>query len=104
MSPLVLITGATGHVGFTVLTTALKSGYQVRAAVRSPAKGTAISSNLAVQSLHLPVSSLSFITVPDLTVPGAYDLAVQEVDYIIHVASPIPAGGEYTQEEYNKNL
>jgi uncharacterized protein YbjT (DUF2867 family) len=42
---LVLITGATGHLGFKVLRTALEAGYRVRAAVRSEQKTTLLKSN-----------------------------------------------------------
>ena len=102
MSPLVLVTGATGHVGFAVLIATLKSGYRVRAAVRSAAKASVISSNPVVKSLNLPTSSLTFVTVPDLTLPGAYDSAAQDVDYIIHVASPIHRGMRRRRRTINR--
>jgi nucleoside-diphosphate-sugar epimerase len=103
-TPTILITGATGHVGFAVLTKALTSGYRVRAAVRSAAKQDVLSSNPYVLSLDLPPESLSFTLVPDLTVPGAYDTAVKDVDFIIHVASPVSSGKLTTQSEFEKRL
>jgi nucleoside-diphosphate-sugar epimerase len=86
---LVLVTGATGFLGFRVLLYTLEQGYQVRAAVRSDAKANTIKSNPALQALNRD-SQLSFVTVPDFLAPGAFDEAVQGVKYVIHVASPIP--------------
>lgn len=86
---LVLITGATGFLGFQVLLQALEQGYQVRAAVRNEAKAQTITSNPTFKALNRS-SQLSFITVPDFLKPGAFDSAVQDVKYIIHVASPLP--------------
>jgi nucleoside-diphosphate-sugar epimerase len=97
---LVLITGATGHVGFRTLLHALSEGYAVRAAVRSEAKANTILSHPLVQAFD-PGYRLSFIIVPDLAEPSAYDEAVQDVDYIIHIASPLAAGreGPHSQHE-----
>lgn len=95
---LVLITGATGHLGFRVLRSALEAGYLVRAAVRSEQKATTLKSNPVLKATP-GFSSLSFIVVPDFLVPGAFDEAVQDIKYIIHVASPIvtklPEGNDF---------
>ena len=88
---LVLVTGATGFLGFRVLLQTLEQGYQVRAAVRSEAKATTISTNPALKALNR-YSQLSFVVVPDILAPGAFDEAIQGVKYIIHLASPIPLG------------
>jgi len=85
---LVLITGATGHIGFRTLRYLLESGYTVRAAVRSDAKGEAIKSNPLLKDVT--ASQLSFVRVPDFLAPGAFDAATQGVKYIVHLASPIP--------------
>ena len=87
--PLVLVTGATGHIGFAVLALLLKNGYRVRVASRNLATAGKIRH---VPSLRPYVQSMFFVEVPDLTVPGAYDEAVRGVDYIQHIASPIPDG------------
>lgn len=97
---LVLITGATGHLGFRALRYALDAGYTVRAAVRSEAKAEAIRSNSALTPKE-KASPLSFTIVPDILVPGAYDEAVKDVKYIIHIASPLP---ENVKDEFEKNL
>ncbi|KAM0720275.1 hypothetical protein Q7P37_004411 [Cladosporium fusiforme] len=85
---LVLITGATGHLGFRVLLSALQHGYQVRAAVRSEEKAATLTSNPVLRATP-GFSNLSFLLVPDFLKPGAFDEAAQDVKYIIHVASPL---------------
>ncbi|KAG5987490.1 hypothetical protein E4U54_004968, partial [Claviceps lovelessii] len=88
---LVLITGATGLIGFKTLTLLLQAGYTVRAAVRTQAGFDQIASSRLVQPY---TAQLSSFIVPDITVPGAYDEAVRGVKYIVHVASPIPKAKE----------
>jgi nucleoside-diphosphate-sugar epimerase len=85
---LVLLTGATGHLGFKVLRTALEAGYHVRAAVRSEQKATILGSNSVLKTTP-GFSNLSFVVVPDFLAPGAFDEAAKDTRYIIHVASPI---------------
>jgi len=97
-SELVLITGATGHIGFKALLDALSLGYHTRVAVRSESKKQTILTNHAFKALNA-ADRVSFVIVPDLTLPGAYDEAVKDVDYIIHIASPIGTEEEMTHEE-----
>jgi len=99
---LVLLTGATGHIGFRVLLDLLTAGYKVRAAVRSEAKEKTILTNPTFKALNAPSSLLSFVIVPDLQAKGAYDEAVKGVDYVIHLASPITTGASVTTEEYHE--
>lgn len=90
-----MLTGSTGFLGYIVLTELLKQGYRVRAAVRSQTKAQKILEGPSVKAIAPTEEQLSFVTVPDMTAPGAYDNAVKGVKYIIHVASPIPSfGGE----------
>lgn len=84
---LVLITGATGYLGFKVLRTALEAGHRVRAAVHSEQKATALKFSHVFQTTP-GFSNLSFIIVPDFLTPGAFDEAAKDSKYIIHVASP----------------
>jgi nucleoside-diphosphate-sugar epimerase len=100
---LVLITGATGHIGFRTLVTALKAGYRVRAAIRSESKKHDILSTPSIKALN-PGDKLTFIIVPDLMVDGAYDEAVKGVNYIIHLASPIVLKGDIKPEDYESTL
>ncbi|KAF2122805.1 hypothetical protein BDV96DRAFT_618090 [Lophiotrema nucula] len=89
---LVLLTGATGYLGYLTLVQLLRSGYQVRATARSQSKIAKVEAAPTFKALH---GSVEWIVVPDMTADGAYDEAVKGVKYIIHVASPIPTfGGE----------
>jgi nucleoside-diphosphate-sugar epimerase len=85
---LVLLTGATGFVGFKTLVLLLEAGYHVRAAVRSESKKNVILATKSIQDLNSG-ASLSWIIVPDLTIEGAYDEAVSGVTYVVHIASPM---------------
>jgi nucleoside-diphosphate-sugar epimerase len=87
---LILLTGATGFLGFRVLTTALKAGYNVRIAVRSFSKANEVIHSPPIKALKLSEESLSFIVVENMAVPGAFDDAVKGATYVIHCASPIP--------------
>ncbi|KID96461.1 reductase, partial [Metarhizium majus ARSEF 297] len=92
----VLLTGATGMIGFKTLVELLENGYTVRAAVRNQAGFDRISSLPSLQK-YKPPQLTSFI-VPDITVPGAYDEAVKGAKYIVHVASPIPGNNGQDHE------
>ncbi|KIV91241.1 hypothetical protein PV10_05802 [Exophiala mesophila] len=85
--PLVLITGATGHVGLATLALLLKKGYRARIASRKLSSAESLKDLPSIRPYSL---SISFVEIPDFLAPGAFDKAVQDVDYIIHVASPIP--------------
>ena len=85
MAKLVLITGATGFIGFRTLIETLKAGYRVRAAVRNEA---GIQKIKAAASTQPYLSQLEFVLVPDILKEEAYNEAVKGVDYIIHLASP----------------
>lgn len=89
--PSVLLTGGTGYIGFKVLLEALRAGYTVRAAVRSLSKAeNTILSNHAIKEIA-PGNRLTFIEVPDILIESAYDEAMKDISYVIHVASPLPA-------------
>lgn len=85
---LVLLTGATGFVGFATLRSALKQGYNIRAVVRSEQKVETVRSNPTLKDVS--EDQLSFVVIPDLLADGAFDEVVKDVDYILHIASPIP--------------
>ncbi|ORX94102.1 hypothetical protein BCR34DRAFT_499507 [Clohesyomyces aquaticus] len=88
---LVLLTGATGFLGYTTLIALLKAGYKVRAAVRSQSKASKVERAPSFKALK---ASVDWVTVPDMTADGAYDAATKGVKYIVHVASPIPTFGD----------
>jgi nucleoside-diphosphate-sugar epimerase len=83
---LILLTGGTGHIGYRTLIEALRAGFQVRAAIR---RESSIGEIKATKSIQPYLSSLSFVTVEDITKDGAFDEAVKDVSYIVHIASPL---------------
>ncbi|RSL54081.1 hypothetical protein CEP54_010090 [Fusarium duplospermum] len=86
---LILLTGATGFLGHRVLVLALQAGYRVRCAVRSANGIDKILATESVKKLGSLTRKISWVIVPDITAPGAYDEAVIDAHYIIHVASPV---------------
>ena len=82
---LVLLTGATGFIGFRTLIETLKAGYHVRAAVRNDGGIQKIKAAAATQPY---LTQLSFVLVPDILSVDAYYEAVKGVDYVVHLASP----------------
>ncbi|KAK1672626.1 reductase [Colletotrichum godetiae] len=91
---LILLTGATGFVGYKTLITALKAGFRVRCAVRSKDGIDKILAAPSIKNLNPTSSQLTWTIVPDISALGAYDEAVQGVTYIIHCASPVPTFGK----------
>ncbi|KAG6009224.1 hypothetical protein E4U21_003077 [Claviceps maximensis] len=95
------ITGATGLIGFQTLKQLLQKGYSVRAAVRTQAGFDRIAS---LECIRDYTSQLSSVVVPDNTVPGAYDEAVQGAKFIIHIASPTNVGTSQTDAELRETV
>ncbi|KAI1248263.1 hypothetical protein MGN70_010512 [Eutypa lata] len=89
MATTILITGATGLIGFRILLAALAAGHNVRYTVRSEEKAKIVSSNPVVQKLA-PGSRLSSAIIPDFSAEGAFDSALQGVTHVIHAGSPVP--------------
>ena len=83
---LVLITGATGLLGFKVLVTALEAGYRARVALRDVNKAGKIQN---AKSIQRHINKIEFVEVPIITAADAYIEAIRGVDFIIHCASPV---------------
>lgn len=86
MSQRVLLTGANGYLASWVLSELLSRGHSITAVVRSQSKVDKVLSDFP--SSH---KQLSFHIVPDITLPGAFDAAVQSTPSfttVIHTASP----------------
>ncbi|KAJ5930907.1 cinnamoyl-CoA reductase [Penicillium verhagenii] len=88
----ILLTGATGLVGFRILQELLKNDYEVRITVRSEEKAQIVFSNPVIQKLQ-PGDRLTYIVVPDSVAGHAFDAALQDVSYVIHAGGPIPVPG-----------
>ena len=103
---LVVLTGATGFLGFKVLVLALKAGHNVRVVVRSESKFAKILETPSIKSLNPSSKQLSYVVVPDMVAAGAYDEAVKGASHVIHCASPIPSFGDEapTPEQYEAHF
>jgi nucleoside-diphosphate-sugar epimerase len=93
--PTIFITGGTGFIGSQVTAHSLALGYNVRLSVRKAAQ---IDKLRGVFSKN--AAQLDFVIIPDLTQEGAYDQALQNVDYIFHIASPMPFTGDDFKTTY----
>ncbi len=83
MDKIVLVTGGTGYLGSWVVQDLLHKGYSVRVAVRSMANRQKFSHLLGFEG----ADRLSLFEA-DLLCKGAFDLAAEGADAIIHMASP----------------
>ncbi|KAJ5502837.1 NAD-dependent epimerase/dehydratase [Penicillium fimorum] len=82
---LIFITGATGFIGSATAVEALKAGYRLRICLRKPSE--------QLETLLSEYSDqLEFVIVPDLTDETAFDDKLNGVDYVLHLASPLPLG------------
>ena len=82
----ILLTGANGYVGSHILSTLLLRRLSVTAVVRSQSKATRVLADFPIHA-----HQLSFVFVPDISIPGAYDkvvIADPPFDCVIHTASP----------------
>lgn len=96
MSPTkVYVTGATGFIGSHVVKAALEIGYHVRLSVRKQSQ---------IQDLKDLFPSdhakLEFEEIPDITKPDAFHNSFDGVEYIFHLASPMPGKGDDFQADY----
>lgn len=94
-SKLAFITGATGFIGSQVVTSALREGYNVRLSVRNAEQ----IENL--KDIFLDnVSKIEFVVVPDISKPQAFDDALDNVEVVFHIASPMPGKGADLHKDY----
>jgi nucleoside-diphosphate-sugar epimerase len=61
-------------------------GYKVRVAVRSAEKFATIAASKGVQPY---LTQICECIVPDITKDAAFDEAVKDIDYVVHIASPL---------------
>ncbi|ROW09435.1 hypothetical protein VMCG_02468 [Cytospora schulzeri] len=85
----ILITGASGFIGSTILIDILQAGYTANIAVRSESKAKQLQEAPAIAALD-KASACNYFIVPDLTVEGCLDEATAGTDIVIHCASPLP--------------
>ena len=89
----VLVTGASGYIAGFVIQSLIADGWTVRGTVRSLAKADAVHRTLGVAPAQLPLIGA------DLSRDVGWADAVAGVDYVHHIASPLPAGAPKTDDE-----
>jgi len=88
MADLVLVTGATGFLGSHIVKQLLDAGYDVRGTVRN------LKNASKVEPLRqLPSRSRLELVEVDLMDKDLWKSVVKDCAYVIHTASPVPAGG-----------
>jgi UDP-glucose 4-epimerase len=92
---LVFITGSTGFIGSHVVLQTLDAGYKVRLSVR---KESQIEGLKKLFSNH--INNVDFVVIPDLSISSAFDSALKDVEYVFHLASPMPGKGNDFKKEY----
>ncbi len=83
----VLVTGITGFIGSHIAVQLLNSGYSVRGTMRNLQRKDSI---LKTLSAHTENSDRLEFVKGELTNPEDWDKAVEGMDYVMHVASPLP--------------
>jgi dihydroflavonol-4-reductase len=86
---IVLVTGGSGYVAGWIIIALLKQGYTVRTTVRNLDREASVRANLA---LEFDVDKRLSFFAADLLDDRGWDAATTGVDFILHVASPMPVG------------
>ncbi|SFU18614.1 Nucleoside-diphosphate-sugar epimerase [Mesorhizobium sp. YR577] len=94
MTQTVLVTGGNGFVGGWCIVELLRQGFAVRATVRDMRKAEAARVAVGTQT---STDRLSFV-VADLMQDDGWDAAMVGIDYVMHVASPLPMGALLDRE------
>lgn len=96
-SPITFITGGTGFIGSHVVKNALAAGTRVRLSVRKEEQ---------IQTLNQLFSAgpnqLEFVVIPDISNPEAFKGKLDDVEHVLHLASPMPGKGEDFKLDYLK--
>jgi nucleoside-diphosphate-sugar epimerase len=92
---LIFITGGTGYVGSKVLDVTLREGHRVRLSVRKESQVQTVKDRFPEH-----VDKLSFAIIADITQADAIRPALDGVDHIFHLASPMAGKAEDFKTDY----
>lgn len=95
--PIVLVTGGTGFIGIYCILKLLQQGYSVRTTIRSLNRKEEVINLLKASGIS-SFENLTFIEA-DLTKDANWNEAVKDCTYVLHVASPFPAGEPEDENE-----
>lgn len=93
----VLVTGGTGFVGIHTILQLLQKGYNVKTTLRSISKKCIIINALKEGGIS-DFENLQFFEA-NLSEDKGWDEAVEGSDYVLHIASPFPAGEPEDENE-----
>lgn len=93
----VLVTGGSGFIAGHCILDLLASGYEVRTTVRSLEKEKSVRSVLADAGLP-DDRNLTFVEA-DLMQDDGWAQAMQDIDYVLHVASPVHPGRVQNEDD-----
>lgn len=94
---LVVVTGGSGFLGAHCILALLKEGYRVRTTVRSASRKADVLAMLKVGGAE-PGDALSF-AIADLMADAGWPEAMAGCTYVLHVASPFPAGAPKHEDD-----
>ena len=86
----VLVTGGSGFIGSHCILALLAAGYEVRTTVRNLNREDEVRAMLRTGGAE-PGNRLTFVTA-DLEKDAGWNVAVAGCEFVLHVASPFPAG------------
>src|ERR1700730_17089288 len=93
----VLVTGGSGFVGAHCILRLLDAGYRVRTTVRSLRREADVRAMLKIGGAD-PGAALACVAA-NLTTDAGWPEAIAGCDFVLHVASPFPAGGPKHEDE-----
>ncbi|KXN91575.1 hypothetical protein AN958_00368 [Leucoagaricus sp. SymC.cos] len=82
----VLVTGANGYIGAWITRLLLEQGYSVQGVVRTQKKGNFLLDYFDRRGFG--ADKFGIVIVEDIVAEGAFDAIVEDVDAIVHTASP----------------
>jgi nucleoside-diphosphate-sugar epimerase len=93
----VLVTGGSGFIAGHCMLQLLVAGHAVRATLRDPRREPEVRATLLAAGA-VDQANLSFVTA-DLTTDAGWPAAARDCQYVMHVASPLPAGVPKHEDE-----